>query len=387
MSGAFPEWLEHPIIITGTGRCGKTLLRTLLDDHPQLIVWPAEISIRDLACQTDWNDILDLPKIRRVFLGKYSTTGGKDTFVNRLNVDIFIEWIHKYAQPASLGPKVIIQNLLQALRAADPVLREIPETEFRGFVLESNVANVNPFDIFPLFPRLRLIYVLRDPIEVFASVKRMEERSRTSKQVINNIRCTTLDCMRYTTWLKQRLFTLFSQLERLIKEKSETCFLSVHYEDLTTCPRKTLIQITNFMGIEFNECMLQSTTLGKVYPGNSSDSRDDYEGVIGPTHHDLSNLSDVERVALEFILVRNVSPAVHYKLQKEYPVCSWWNILSSQRQMFSLIQKFLFSTPFSIRSRLITMAMLGYAFVYYFKSSKLNKYIRKEGYKEIRWLR
>ena len=40
--------IKNIIFVLGTGRSGSTLLRSLLDGHPELVVWPFEFSYYSL---------------------------------------------------------------------------------------------------------------------------------------------------------------------------------------------------------------------------------------------------------------------------------------------------------------------------------------------------
>lgn len=45
------DYLNHAVFVVGSGRSGTTLIQSLLDGHPQLLVWPEEYGY-----YTIWND-------------------------------------------------------------------------------------------------------------------------------------------------------------------------------------------------------------------------------------------------------------------------------------------------------------------------------------------
>jgi Sulfotransferase family len=101
----------------------------------------------------------------------------------------------------------------------------------------------------------RAITIVRNPLYALDSLKRSRE--------MRNVKLFT--------WpeFAQNVFS-FKEMERRLQEVDHTRNLVVRYESLVTEPEKTMRGVAQWLGIEFEQCLLEPTVLGKTWSGISS---------------------------------------------------------------------------------------------------------------------
>lgn len=237
------KFSRRGLFIGGCQKSGTTLLMSLMDDHPQLVVLPAETHYLE-----EWRKHLKL----------HSYEARLERLLDYLSP--LADARFDFRQFASLARNFINQPwmndslfLSETIRAYGIVLgadwqncirwvEKTPKTETYSRLFDQ------------LFPDARLIQVVRDPRAVFATIKNsIMSRSDSHAKA-------------------HRLPRLWNRSAREIPRlrKAPSRFLVVRYEDLVKNPRDVLETICRFGGIEFNERLLKPTRAGDAWKGNSS---------------------------------------------------------------------------------------------------------------------
>jgi len=228
------ELARRPVYICGVHRSGTTLLRNILDGHPNLIVLPSEGT---------FYTVLE-SKLRALPPGK------QISFLGR-------EWVRRLANPTnqppywllgrSAGPNSPYVNFARYFMAWWRVMdhKKIPQAPHIAVVLayatctgtlhakhwvDKTPANERYLKrIWKEMPDARIIHMIRDPTTILNSRKVMEP-SLNVRAVLNDMK------MSLNTGVKQ------SQL-------NDTRYILVRYEDLCNEPLTMLENLASFLDI------------------------------------------------------------------------------------------------------------------------------------------
>lgn len=197
--------------LVGSERSGTTLLRLMLDSHPELAFrYEFEIAVEAMPDDTRFPEIED--------------------YYQYLRTCRFVD--EPPAIDRSLDYPALVRSFLEQKRVADGK----PHV---GAVVHKH------FDrLLRIWPDARFIHLMRDGRDVAQSCVRMGWYGNA--------------------WAATERWVTAERLwERMIELVPEDRRLDVHYEELVTSPVEVLVQICNFIGIEYHPAMLE-------YPEHSS---------------------------------------------------------------------------------------------------------------------
>ena len=248
---------DRPVFICGHPKSGTSLLRNLLDSHPQLVVYPEETSF----FRRYW------PKAR------HKTFDEKLALARRWLIHIF-EWNqadppeHQAGFPDRDYSDVDFEAVAAAMRQlvgethrhdgdllAAAVLafgqvtgqvmpqtcRWVEKTPYNEYFMEQ---------IFEWWPQARVLHVVRDPRDNYASYSR-KHRDWTPEFFAGN-------------WLASTLAGQHNQ----DTYGPDRCLL-LRFEDLLVEPEETLGKICAFLEIDDHPSLRVPSRLGDVWEGNS----------------------------------------------------------------------------------------------------------------------
>ena len=224
-----------PVFIVGTPRSGTTLLRLLLNNHPQIAI-PDETNIMA------W--LYKKPSQPRVFLPKASSAGNLAT---AFGVDLAAEFdsLARHKRPRARRDKVAWFFGRYAHQRGK---------EYWGDKTPGHAQYVR--ELKDLFPEGTIVFMLRDPRAVVASFLRYRESSLRSEADF---------------WICDTIEEAIKSYRHYIRpaiEFAEQLEL-VRYEDLVAQPMNILRDLCNQLGLDFTPEMLEF---------QQSSERDFFEG-------------------------------------------------------------------------------------------------------------
>jgi hypothetical protein len=274
--------LDHPIFICGHPKSGTSLLVSLLDSHPQLLVYPnetfffrgfvPEISNRDL----DEKISLAQRYLLHFFEERLSNSNDQQPDQNLPYLD--------YVKTCELMRNEIRENgirhdgdLLGASICAYGLAHGIlsPDT---NYWLEKTPYNEHFAQmIYKWWPDARCIHIVRDPRDNFATYQRKHQG---------------LSADDFSLGWNSSTKAGFHNRDRYGKRN----YLLLRYEDLTSDPEKSLQQIIALLEIHDEEILRIPTYNGIPWEGNSQYG-DKFRGIstkpVGRWKRELSN-EDIE---------------------------------------------------------------------------------------------
>jgi hypothetical protein len=266
-------WLERPLFVCGHHRTGTTLMRDLLDGHPELVVLPSEGTYLDgfpHAAQAsvrpedadrfaaEWICRFADPNAEPHFVLGRSGSGGNPSllFARRL-----FGW-----QSALRGaePRRAPFALLLALVAAfqDAVAGDSTP---RGWVEKTPLNEGRVGRLARAFPQARFIQLVREPAATLASVVGAYRGRPGGDDIFRHARSIA------------RSLRLAARNQRRQGER----YLLVRYEDLSGAPDQEMERVRAFAGLAPAPSLTTPTVLGRPVRSNSSFARG-AAGVVVP---------------------------------------------------------------------------------------------------------
>lgn len=255
----FERLRDHPVFICGHPKSGTTLLMTLLDNHPQLVVYPAEtIFFRGL-----------LPRFKNVDNTEKLALGKR--FLLHFFDQQPIDPDSDASRPIST-PDVVYLQFAETCRLMDSLLSP-DKVRHDGDILSAAIlafGNVHqkitpqarywvektPYNeyfteqIYNWWPEARCIHVIRDPRDNYATYRRKHPN---------------LPAERFSrSWRTSLKAGLESQ-----KRYGLDRYWIIKYEDLTQNPERMIAELAHFLDIEDHESLRTPTKNGVLWQGNS----------------------------------------------------------------------------------------------------------------------
>jgi len=250
---------EHPVYICGVHRSGTTLLRDLLDGHPQLSVLPSEGSFfTNLApalkqtaeekhsafLTTEWLRRLANPINQPPYWLLGRTTQNHSPYVNFAQAfNAWHEFFKEDRAELTIWPHLAV---ILAYATCSEVSGTGLETKY--WVDKTPTNEKHLATIWHETPKAKIIHMVRNPADVFLSRKQMEPK------------------LNYKTCLQDMQLS-YHVAERY---KNDERFLLLHYEALCDDPELVISQVCRFLEIEQLPCLFTPTVAGKPAVPNSS---------------------------------------------------------------------------------------------------------------------
>lgn len=283
---------RSPVFVCGAPRSGTTLVRDLLDGHPSLAVLPAEgrffeqFGFVPLAQQKSalerqglkWIGSLANPNHQRPFWLLGRSTARSSPYV-------------KFARRFITWSEILAHHDLAARAQAAAALSLAQVTEQEVASLTGSVDKTPGYEfhlqrIWSLWPRAKVIYLLRDPSDVEASYRRGVAHTKLKKPA--------------TLRLTRALIRSHLAARWAIGSAPERGFLVVEYARLVQHRRSEMTRIAQFLDVPWSDSLVEQTILGRPAEPNSpfrTMSRPKYEAKV--SERVLLSLSSLTKRVLE----------------------------------------------------------------------------------------
>jgi hypothetical protein len=251
------------IFIFGHRKSGTTMLSHLLDGHPQLAVFPIDLTIlysyfpEFVRAHNDPQQRRD--RLRDVLFVPLRERLADCDQLHNIDVDTLERYFFDSLTNGDLGDlRVLISRLMATFQTVSG------QTVGRAHlgVFKETSAEIYAAEIAEWFPDGRFIHLIRDPRDNFAALNAGVERY-------------------YSRLGEDRNRTLASLLHRVrigfqMALQNQTAFGTEKYhlvrlEDLASAPERAMRAIANFLGIGFDASLLAPTQLGRPSRGNNFD--------------------------------------------------------------------------------------------------------------------
>lgn len=255
--------IENATFICGHRKSGTTLLLCLLDNHPELLVYPAD-SAFFYGYYPEFESPIysDHQKIERmaVFVAnkleiELHTLSESDRKELNFPLNAMRHDLRIYASETEKKSRDMLISLMKAYRK-----------HFKGspnavrWLEKTTSSEIYAAKILEWFPNARFIHVIRDPRDNWASLKAgwsklyyrfNDSPHRLMHQMIERGKLGM-------EFARNNMDRFGSDIYKIIK-----------FEDIVTRPKRILNEICDFLNIRFSETMLIPTVCGNLWKGNN----------------------------------------------------------------------------------------------------------------------
>jgi hypothetical protein len=248
-----------PIFITGAHKSGTSLLRSLLDGHGNLFVLPfethflANCGLEPLyplrnACQVAFIRNSNFIERTKKVVYEYIDNNSKFTDSNQFNINIDLLDKTLSGINLQLGTGELYHSFCEA------VYQSIYQDELKDKrVVEKSVENAEMAWVYQnLFPDSYFIHIIRNPYANLVSLRKFKTNNKTFPSLIE---------------LLLSLYINYKYLE--LNQRIIRNYYLIKYEDLIEDPETSMKNLSDFLGIEYEPTLLQTTSLDQPWESNS----------------------------------------------------------------------------------------------------------------------
>jgi len=270
--------------IAGSPRSGTTLMTSLLDDHPELLVFPEEyLHARPRNIPGEGTrSVLDALFKDKVLL----RLKGKKSFLNDIlgedrKYDDFD--YHRFEDAVNEYFRLLLENRDETVRMSVTTLAFISliygyghatgKETYSRWVVKHPHYELHWQQLFNDFPDAKMIYMVRDPRDVILSrtLKRNKKRYLKRGGNVATWKSEKASLRPSIGFLKgwERSMIAFLRINETVPEH----VLLIRYDDLVSAPRDVMGEVAEFLGVPWQESLVTPSFLGTLWKGNSMQER------------------------------------------------------------------------------------------------------------------
>lgn len=251
------------LIITGHRKSGTSLLSSLFDEHPEVSVYPTDISILYAFFPKFTKLYKNKPifynaRLKKVIFKSLKNSGksfGAQKSSSKYATEVFNSF-RKIPKKHRNNPKKLVQFLINGFLKSQKKLRENVKRNI--LIKETSVISYMPS---LLDKKTKIIVLIRDPRDNFAAINAGVKKyySKFGEDELTAL-ASTINRIKFD-------LSLASHYKK-IKDKK---FFFIKFETLVASPKKTIQRLCRFCKIKFNVKLLKPTVHGKPAGGNNFD--------------------------------------------------------------------------------------------------------------------
>ncbi len=255
--------MKKPIFILGCSKSGTSLLRNLLDGHPDLFVVPTEAHFFqntkywvNYAFRSTRPRQLTIKEKKSELLNWIQTVNSVEDSVS----DAFTKgrWQVKRVEQVLNDGKARtdkeLMNLYVKAMYSGLYGKNMPE-HLR--LVEKSVENAEfALELWRMYPDARFVHIVRNPYSNMVALRKYVQYTHHKESF---------------PYLKNVLLSLYNSFYFLHKNQGVIPnYFTVKYEDILMNPEETVRQLADFLEIGFIDLLLQPTMFSEAWQGNSS---------------------------------------------------------------------------------------------------------------------
>jgi len=248
------------IIITGAFRCGKKLLASLLDGHPDIFVYPVEESIYFLYNDFK-NGIISETTLKNRIKQKLFTNSPKNFFKkvskSKLNKNINNQKLNK-------------ENFYSFCLSLSALIINDKKYKYFCFFIPTAVLNLSKLNS----AKFKKIYIKRDPYTSYISF--LKKIKKTNENYFDQF---------YSVNKKKNFLYLYYRLKlsNILNYKDKKQYL-IELDKLQLSPQIELKKIFSYLKIKIHKINFRPTVMGLKRKSNISTTKDNYKIQVSKKH-------------------------------------------------------------------------------------------------------
>jgi hypothetical protein len=259
------SYIDNPVFLCGHRKAGTTMLVNLLDDVDGLITYPDDSGFfYRYFPRYENNNFTDKEKIKRLsdVIIKEKLTEiideidcSKDLKKQLIkNQNIFFDKMMKYGE-VGFSYKDILLHFISSFKEV-----YYPKKNAKAWVEKTTSTEIYALELSKKFPKAKFIHIIRDPRDNFGSLlSGWDKKYNLVNDSIERLLQSTLD----RGLLGMQCAKNNSEI--LGKERYKV----IKFEDITSNTDESMKDIANFIGVAFDNKMLNPTIFGHSWYGNN----------------------------------------------------------------------------------------------------------------------
>ena len=314
--------MKQTVFLTGHRKSGTTLLKSLLDGHPNISSYPTDLTLM-------------YSYFPHVKLKKYP----KNILIKKILSDVLhsLKLVNKYTKykkkdlynfKAQLKKKLVNINLLSEKQVLNTVINcwkyHFKKEKKKIFLFKETTQSMNYKLLKKIFPNIKIIQIIRDPRDNYSSLKsgftKYYKKIGYQKEEL----------------ILSAVFRIKNDLKfaRILKNKK--FFMCIKYENLVKNTKIEMKKILNFIGLKNNKFEIKPTISNKTYYGNNFNKK-----LFGISSENVKNwkqrISKQEEDFINFYLEEEI------KFWK-YPLIKRYDLLNVKKTYDSINSKLFFKS-------------------------------------------
>jgi hypothetical protein len=349
--------LRKPIFITGLRKSGTSMTKNLLDNHPDLFVYPPNefhffkfTHFHNLGRKIDHASIRQRPFdqiIEEVCNSRWLNPWRRPS---NIDWDAFVDIgkLHELIRSSqATSYRELFVDIASAMAAATTGFDGDLETcrfTCKGVQQEEFFCELREW-----FPDLKMVYVLRNPYaQLNSAINNMRHTRKGYEEKMRiGVDQSRLDASFKYPYLGPRLrqMRVSYYFMRKFRELCPQSFYILKYDDLLLDTEGTLRKLCEFLELDFHENLLEVTLCGQPYlqRGWSVKQHKDNKVSTKPLHAWKTQMSDLAK-RLVTLYFRDMLEDYGYGVV-ESPVSSWKRMDRSEDLNVYIANRLLFTKP------------------------------------------
>lgn len=277
-------FLKRAVFIFGAGRSGTTLLHSLLDNHPQIVVWPFEFlyfsEFERFRKQRGIpkNQEISITDLNEHFLSREDMQAfGQKLFysldvymdLSKVNKEIFFDFMYSFPENLKVSRKAYLMLIMVAYYKAF-----CPETKPESFIVELHGIRD---EVLEDFPDAKFLWAYREPLDNYIAIKKDYFTSYDNKFMTYFPRICIP--MYRNGLLEAALWPVLFTKQWVDRNENNIDLFKVDLKQMQYRTKTVLEQLSHFLGVEFTKTMDYTSFAGKIFDSNLS-SRQKSKGKV-----------------------------------------------------------------------------------------------------------
>lgn len=296
----------NPVIFCGHSASGGGMYTSILDFHPELLVFPNESKFFQIF--HPFAELMKFDQEKKInYLIDNNFEFLKGGFFDVCKADENYFNFKKFIETFKLEAKIndswehYFKSMFKAFASATP--QNLNEIKY--YVERTSSSEIYALEIRDKLPEAKFIHNIRDPRDNYASIK-----SRWSKKLKNLSDSGSVEALRQTCIMRGRLGIDMAILNEKIIGKDN--YFITKYDEMVIDPEKELLKISNFLNIKFSKFNLMPTFCGLQWSGNSFNNKK-FSNISSSQAGSWKNRIDAEEAALIEFHFKDVFEKFNYK--------------------------------------------------------------------------
>jgi protein-tyrosine sulfotransferase len=295
----FRREYDQPVFVCGYPKSGTTLLISLLDGHPDLLVIPEETKFFSKVYPRNPGDQFDAlftdTNIAAIQRGIVDEPSGMRDY-RHIDFNALRASAKAYWSQSGQTPQALLEGLAHGLSETTSQKRFLRWVE-KTPRTENHLSIVSEW-----WPKLSAVFMIRDPRQTFCSHREYQKRRPNPSKI-------TLD-----TFLP-RWKNSVTNFEKYVTSGGSG--LIVRYEDLCAEPARVMGDVADLLNIPFQNRLVSPSRAGQQWTGNAA-SGTEFHAVSSRPPNWPEKLTHAEVEAIEAALA-SIMKRFGYELTTKFP--------------------------------------------------------------------